>query len=378
MTRFVDSVAPVNLEGVHVTEEGYLQANVLSVRTGIQLYTGREVDPENKHGLRDRAIVRVYRSPEEVFHHDSIASFARKPLTVDHPSVDVTADNWKELAVGETDAEILRDGQSLRVPMTIRARKAITDVSLGKRQVSAGYSSVLDYRPGVTAAGEPFDVQQREIRANHIAIVDAGRAGDKHRIGDSAGAGTAETRELWGAAPLKDAESKEKPMSTKVILVDGLSVETTEAGAQAIAKLQDSLKDAQKTIATRDGELATAQGELEKAQKAIPSAAELDATVEARAALLADARKIAVVDYKGLSTEDVRRKAVAAKLGDAAVKDKSDAFVEVRFSDMVSDADKGNKKTDPIRQALSDGVTTHDSAAGFDWGDVLKANGYGQ
>lgn len=375
MTRFVDSVAPVNLEGVHVTEEGYLQANVLSVRTGIQLYTGREVDPENKHGLRDRAVVRVYRSPEEVFHHDSIASFARKPLTVDHPTVDVTADNWKELAVGETDAEILRDGQSLRVPMTIRARKAITDVSLGKRQVSAGYSSVLDYNPGVTPAGEAFDVQQREIRANHIAIVDAGRAGDKHRIGDSAGAATSETGKIWGAAPIKDAEPKEKPMNTKIMLVDGLSVETTEAGAQAITKLQDSLKAAQETIATRDGELAKVQGELEKAQKAVPTAADLDATVEARAALLADARKIAVVDYKGLSAEDVRRKAVATKLGDAAVKDRSDAFVEVRFSDMVADADKANGKKDPVRQALSDGVTTHDSTS-FDWGDVLKSNGF--
>lgn len=167
-------------------------------------------------------------------------------------------------------------------------------------------------------------------------------------------------------------------MTTKIMLVDGLSVETTEAGAQAITKLQDSLKAAKETIATRDGELATAQGELEKAQKAVPTAAELDETVEARAALLADARKIAVVDYKGMSPEDVRRKAVSAKLGDAAIAGKSDAFVEVRFSDMVADADKTNKKPDPIRQALSDGVTTHDSGAGFDWGDVLKSTGFAQ
>ncbi|MBP1845913.1 hypothetical protein J2046_004187 [Rhizobium petrolearium] len=57
----------VILDGLRRTQDGYLVADARVARTGIQLYTGPEVDPENKHGFRDKAVVRVYRPEEEVF-----------------------------------------------------------------------------------------------------------------------------------------------------------------------------------------------------------------------------------------------------------------------------------------------------------------------
>jgi len=55
---------------------------------------------------------------------------------------------------------------------------------------------------------------------------------------------------------------------------------------------------------------------------------------------VADAKKIAgdkLGDTAGKSVADVRRMAVAARLGDAAIADKSDDYIEARF-DTLKDA----------------------------------------
>lgn len=373
MTRFLDFNSTAPLTGVNFTEEGYLEANAFVVRTGLQSYQGKEIDPENRLGIRDKAVVTLLRSPEEVFHKDSIASFARKPMTNDHPSAAVVADNWKELAIGETDSEILRDGESLRIPFTIRATKDIQAIKDGRRELSAGYDSRLDMTPGIYN-GQPYDGIQREIRCNHIAVVDRGRAGPKYRIGDSAFSGSSNASDSWGAAPITVADKGEKPMTLRKMLVDGLTVETTEAGEQAIIKLQNQVQELTGLRDAADRELAAAQADLKKAQDAIPTPEALSAMVADRASLLNDAQTVASIDYsKAGNAEDIRRMAVAAKLGDAAVKDRSDAYVEVRFDDLLADAKKAPKQ-DPVRRALGDGVKFSDG--GPSWDDALKINGY--
>lgn len=85
----------VSLGEPRLTRDGYLVADAKIARTGIQLYAGKEVDPENKQGWRDKALVRVYRPESEVFSTDAMASFAHKPITDDHPSEAVSSKNWK-------------------------------------------------------------------------------------------------------------------------------------------------------------------------------------------------------------------------------------------------------------------------------------------
>lgn len=96
-----------------------------SPRTGIQDYLGYEVDPDNAHGLRDKSTVKVYRPESEVFKADSLATFAAAPVTVDHPSTPVTADNWRALGVGEINGDVVRDGQRVRVPIIVRDATAV-------------------------------------------------------------------------------------------------------------------------------------------------------------------------------------------------------------------------------------------------------------
>ena len=101
--QFTDAAT---VSGTRRTAEGYLIADAKAVRTGVQLYAGSEL------GKPESDIVRVFRSEEEVRSTDSLRSFSHAPVTVDHPSVPVTAENWKELAVGEVSTAATWDGKA--------------------------------------------------------------------------------------------------------------------------------------------------------------------------------------------------------------------------------------------------------------------------
>lgn len=53
------------------------------------------------------------------------------------------------------------------------------------KELSLAYSYVADFTPGVTEAGEKYDYVQRQIRANHLALVETGRAGPEVKVRDS-------------------------------------------------------------------------------------------------------------------------------------------------------------------------------------------------
>lgn len=287
----------------------------------------------------------------------------------------MTADNWKALAVGMVGDEIARDGEFVRVPLIVMDKSAIGDVKAGKQELSAGYTCDLVFDSGKTSAGEEYDAIQKDIRINHVAIVQRGRAGSQARIGDGAVS--------WGAAPITDhAERKESPMADNLrkVLVDGLQVETTDAGATAIEKLMRDLaastvivSDLNKkvadadaahsaAIAKKDEEIGGLKTELKKAQDAAPKPADLDKMVADRVALITAAKTIhADLKPEGLSDADIRKQVVMAKMGDEAVKDASEAEISGMFKALAKDV----KPTDPMRDAFlnRDPVATNDAAA---------------
>lgn len=359
--------------------DGWLVVDARVARTGVQVYRGHEV------GKPDMDTVRVYRPGSEVFHPDSMASFAHRAVTIEHPSKPVTAENWKEVAVGQTADEIKGEAIFLRVPLTVSDAEAIRIVEGGKRELSAGYTADLDWTSGETEAGEHYDAIQRNIRANHIAIVDAGRAGSQVRIGDDAG--------TWGIAPLTDAEAKDSDKMAdklRVVMVDGLSVETTDLGAQAIEKLQKKITDMEsatataaaaheKALAAKDAEIAKKDASIEDLKAKALDAAAIDKMVADRAALVASAKKIAPkLDPKGLSDAEIRKAAVVAALGDKVVEGKGEAYIDARFEVLVEDAEaKGpaGKGSDKIAGAVLASRQT-DAAASGEWSDgVFNAAG---
>lgn len=351
MQQFLDSVA---LTGVKETAEGYLIADAFTVRTGVQRYAGYEV------GRPELASVNVYRSEAEVFHKDSVRSFSHVPVTDDHPKEAVTSANWGDLAVGETSTDVMRDGERLRIPLILKDKATIDKVRAGKRELSAGYGCELVFEDGVAPDGTAYQAVQKNIRANHIAVVDRGRAGKEFRIGDSAA--------HWGAAPLAVTD-REIPNMRKILL-DGITIETTDQGVEAIEKLQKQLGDSTANItkltadhaavvAGKDEKIGTLTAELADAKGKLPTGAALDKLVADRVALL-DAAKAVVTDkdFTGVNDADVRKAVVIAKLGDDVVKDASEAEILGMFKAVTKDA-KTAPAADPFRQVMQnrDGKT---------------------
>jgi len=62
---------------------------------------------------------------------------------------------------------------------------AVQKIQDGKRGLSMGYLVDIKHESGTTPDGEAYDAIQTNLRMNHIALVDQGRAGAKVRIGDS-------------------------------------------------------------------------------------------------------------------------------------------------------------------------------------------------
>lgn len=164
----------------HLTRDGYLAVNARVARAGnVQTYLGSEVGRPDIHS------VAVFRPESEVFNKDTLASFAHRPVTLGHPLIPVTADNWASVAKGWTDGEVARDGEFVRVPMLLADSSLIHAIDSGTRQISVGYDCQIDWTPGVSSNGERYDARQTQIRGNHVAIVEAARGGPELRIGDS-------------------------------------------------------------------------------------------------------------------------------------------------------------------------------------------------
>lgn len=335
----------VTLDGeFSLDANGYLVANAKTARTGIQIYSGGEL------GKPELDRVRVYRDESEVFSHKSLKSFAMLPMTNDHPSEPVTSANWRDVAVGTTGNEVLRDGEHLKIGLKITDHQAIADVKNGKKELSVGYTTDLVWEAGKSADGQEYDARQTSIVANHVAIVRAGRAGNACRIGDSS----------WAAT-----QKEEKQMNLKTVTVDGIPVEVTDQGATVIATLQQRLSDANKAkeqlvkdhetvLSAKDKELGTKDARITELEGKIVTDAALDKLVSDRAEVIAKAKSIvADAELTGKSNKDIRRSVVAKKLGDTAIKDRSDDYIEALFDGLSA----GQQNNDPFRQAVKDGLT---------------------
>jgi hypothetical protein len=352
------------LTGARVTDEGYLVANVRTARIGTQDYLGVELDRP------DLATVTVYRDESEVFLKASLQTFGLLPVTDDHPADLVTADTARMVSVGTTNEEVLRDGEYLRIGIKLTDAATIRKVQDGKRELSVGYTSELVWGDGIAPDGTAYQARQTNIVGNHIAIVAAGRAGPLARIGDSQPGTVAR----WGASPITDEKDSimADAIQTRTVLIDGLSVVTTDAGAQALEKLMKDMtaaeKKAMEEMDKKDGELAAKDAKIADMAKSILSDADLDAKVAARADLIGKAKAIAKdVATTGLSDAAIRKAAVVAVLGDAAITGKSDAYVDARFDILSEDAAKG----DSVADALKKGVTVATDARA----DYIKALG---
>ena len=165
---------------------GFMAYRAKAARVGHYEYSGRDVDPDNKFGLRDQAIVNVARYSEDVHDPKSAHSFIGKPITDDHPRDAVTRDNWRDHARGTVMGAKWEEGGYLAFDLMLTDGTAIDKVAAGKRELSNGYSCDLVHGEFTATDGVECQFKQTNIRGNHVAIVDRGRAGSECAIRDAA------------------------------------------------------------------------------------------------------------------------------------------------------------------------------------------------
>jgi hypothetical protein len=166
-----------------LTPEGFLLcANVPIARTGTMMYGPGEVPVQPG----PTGVSYVTRDADSLFHDSTVASFNGKPVTFDHPPIDVNPKNWRQYAVGVClnprrgeggDADVLLADLLITDARTVEAVLADKSSPYAKFEVSAGYEA--DYEQ--TGVGEG---RQTSIIGNHVALVDRGRCGPRCAIGD--------------------------------------------------------------------------------------------------------------------------------------------------------------------------------------------------
>lgn len=166
------------------TPEGFLICyDVPVARTGEMIYgPGETPVPVGKDGR-----AKVFRHEKEVFAQKSMRSLNGKPVTDDHPPVDVSPENWKYYTRGMVVNPRRGEGEHkdfLIADLIILDQDMIADIESGKREVSCGYNP--DYLQMLDDDGEPVpgEGEQVNILYNHLALVSRGRCGARCSIGD--------------------------------------------------------------------------------------------------------------------------------------------------------------------------------------------------
>lgn len=161
------------------TPEGYLIClGARLARSGYQSYRGSEL------GLATDDVIECYRPPSEVLDKTFVASLNGKPVCQGHPGTFLSKANatWftKGTVTNPRAGSTLDNGDEV-----VEADLVITDAQLietirsgAVRQLSVGY----DFQLVETEDG----FEQHKLRANHVAVVERGRAGPDVKILDAA------------------------------------------------------------------------------------------------------------------------------------------------------------------------------------------------
>lgn len=351
----------LTLDAPRRTADGYLAVRARAARTGVYQYTGREVDPNNAHGLRDQAVVNVLRDDNTVFDKAAVRSFIGKPITTNHPSEPVTSKNWKQHADGVV-MNALRDGEHLAFDLLLMDEAAIADTEAGRVELSNGYGASLEFGDFKGPTGEVCQARQATITGNHVARVDRGRAGSTCRIGDAA---------ICESLPsnLFDSFTKEKPVKT--MLIDGLTVDVAnadtamatiqtlvaarDAAAGKVSSLEAQVATLTTEGSTKDAKITTLEQQVKDAR---PTAAQLRDAGKALLIVADKAKVLGVTVTDAMDEAQIMSATVTAKMGDAA-KDWSAEQIAASFAVLAKDV----KVSDSQVQNIHPTVIVGDAAA---------------
>ena len=325
-----------------MTDAGQMHVPCKFARTGTQLYSAKQL------GIKDadpKAVITVHRDEVDVFDGAAVESFRSAPVTIGHPKLEdgtpilLTADNSKDLQVGMLEGMPTRDEDTLGGVLVLTAKEAIDALEDGTQELSAGYTCDIELVDG--------KYHQRNIRANHIAIVDKGRAGSSCRISD-------EALELTDEAVIKLIKSEALVSDCLDKAVGFLKLAGIEVGDElnldsALALLNSSLTEVKAKLLVKADLLVDSIGQVEARDLELTKTkleltdAKLAATqgVIERCDALENARLIADMrDLGDKSVGEIKRMVVEDQMPDKDFEGKSEAYIDAMFEILV-DHSKG-------------------------------------
>lgn len=232
-----------------LTPEGFLLCEDVPVaRTGEMLYAAGEVPIE----AGPDGLIRISRTPEEVFRDATMASCMGKDITLDHPDDFVQPSNYAGLTQGvmlnprrsTLEPDLLVADLLIKHPDTITA---VQDEEI--EEVSLGYEA--DYEQVSPGRGV-----QRNIVVNHVAIVPRGRCGPRCAIGDK-------------EPEMKTKDSKTKARTWLDRVRTAFKAQDAEALEEALAESKTGDADEEDQEDDKESKTADAIAALTKTVKAL-------------------------------------------------------------------------------------------------------------
>lgn len=346
------------------TKEGFLLVSANISTVGVQDYYRHEFEdaelPDDLKAISPNSIISLFRPEEEVFSEASMSSFANVPITDNHPSSFVNSKNVDKYQVGFSRDVVKQDNQFVKANLIIQKEDVISKIKKGKNQVSAGYDLKVDWKAGLYD-GKEYQGTMSNIRGNHIAIVDSARGG-KH-------------------VKLDDKRSLE--MKTKVI--DGISIEFSDQGVEAVSKLESKINDLNTKISdhnslidTKDKEIVDLnksneilKGELDAEKAKALDAKAIDELVSSRVTLIDQAKKLhKEIDTSGKTDIEIKKEAILHAEDSIKLDEKTDDYINAVFDTLVAKV----KPEDDLASALQDGNSNDLSLADKARKEFLKKN----
>lgn len=159
----------------------YIKDNPLS-KVGVFPYLGKQISDE----LEPDAIYYVLRPEEELNNKDTLNSFRLVPIVDDHtmlgtkPGMQPAEEKGVHGVIG--DDVYFKDG-IIYGDLKIFSESLKEEIENGKKELSMGYFCDYEIQPG-EYNGKEYQAIQRNLRINHVALVDEGRMGADVRVMD--------------------------------------------------------------------------------------------------------------------------------------------------------------------------------------------------
>lgn len=292
--------------------------------------------------IYDGKLVREYRSPEEVFHPDSISTLRGAPITDGHPQERrVTPENYQKYVKGSLSDTLTINGDLVEGFMTVYDNQLNQKILSGKQQeISPGYDT-SDLKESGEIDGSPYDVKQTQIRYNHVAVLERGRSGRRVRV---------KTDDGLHIDSYQENENNNKSQKEKLITmkIKGKEIKVDEVGellieqqlkedADRIAELDNKVKlltDSVTELKQKADKLDEAEASLVKAKCDIDTmktkfdsevSEQVSVSIKAKSYLKNDS------DLSGLSMIEVKKLVVAAAYPNKDFSEKNDSFISALF-----------------------------------------------